>query len=485
SSHSSISHPILQAGHTDDSTYGNRFNHFFSFFFHVIFFLIKTDYRPKSWEKSPRINKGKKRKHLNSRSFSIFVRKEIIMGEKNQYYHWNLNYLKKKPSIKEFHQNSPLITELDIWESKPVSFKNLPEKLPNLKKIDFHNSIIHNFQDLTADMPKLKSFYFDKCHIRNFRGIPKNTVISIQRSTIDSFSGIKLPIPNSENDSMIGLDTSIIRSLSETSKTTLQAILYEIFTHNRIYYYKNKYYKFDPTQKRLIELKKIEYNPDKNAYYDLHANQNVYSIFDFDKMKLVKILQPQHPKISQFQTQILQPKQLMKKLEKISIENHITNYFKPIFLNIPPHAMELIEATLNPNPDPDIINDNIIREIITTEHEMEFEDLEDYCREYGVRYNPDIWFEEEHSMIFPPDFIIAENLDRLYEYYKKSPEQLAAEYIADSKSLPAEEIERLIHETDPTLRKLLENSLPHSDSIIKDIAAKFAFQTQNGLKILK
>ena len=88
-------------------------------------------------------------------------------------------------------------------------------------------------------------------------------------------------------------------------------------------------------------------------------------------------------------------------------------------------------------------------------------------------------------MIFPPDFIIAENLDRLYEYYKKTPEQIAQDYIDDPKSLPAEEIERLVHEVDPELRKMLENSLPPSDAVIKQIPAKFAFQTQNGLKILK
>ncbi len=58
-------------------------------------------------------------------------------------------------------------------------------------------------------------------------------------------------------------------------------------------------------------------------------------------------------------------------------------------------------------------------------------------------------------------------------------------YISDQTSLPPELIERLVHETDPNLRKMLENNLPPANPVLSEISTKFTFETKNGLKILK
>jgi len=79
---------------------------------------------------------------------------------------------------------------------------------------------------------------------------------------------------------------------------------------------------------------------------------------------------------------------------------------------------------------------------------------------------------------------ISEKLDKLYEYYRKTTLQLAQEYIADPKSLLVAQIERLIHEADYNIMKLLENNLSLNNFVLNKITEKFSFKTQKGL-ILK
>ena len=76
---------------------------------------------------------------------------------------------------------------------------------------------------------------------------------------------------------------------------------------------------------------------------------------------------------------------------------------------------------------------------------------------------------------------IPEKLDRLHEYYQKTTRELAQEYIVSPESLPSDQIERLIHEIDPNIRKLLENNLPFDNPVLIQISSKFNFKTQNGL----
>ena len=80
---------------------------------------------------------------------------------------------------------------------------------------------------------------------------------------------------------------------------------------------------------------------------------------------------------------------------------------------------------------------------------------------------------------------VQNNTMRLHEYYRKTTQQLAHEYISTPKNLPTDQIERLVYEIDPELRKMLENNLQPTDPLIKKISEKNTFKTQNGLKIFK
>ena len=68
--------------------------------------------------------------------------------------------------------------------------------------------------------------------------------------------------------------------------------------------------------------------------------------------------------------------------------------------------------------------------------------------------------------------------------FKKSPTELALQYRMDPKSLPKDQIERLIHEADHESLKILEddkysNLLP-DDPVIEQISLKFTIDIGKG-----
>ncbi len=72
---------------------------------------------------------------------------------------------------------------------------------------------------------------------------------------------------------------------------------------------------------------------------------------------------------------------------------------------------------------------------------------------------------------------IPNEIENLYEFYKKSPLQLAQQYTADPKSLTNDEKERLAWEAGLTERTILENAtnIPKNDSLIQKITRRLSF----------
>ncbi len=92
-----------------------------------------------------------------------------------------------------------------------------------------------------------------------------------------------------------------------------------------------------------------------------------------------------------------------------------------------------------------------------------------------------------YALSLEESLFIPEKIDCLLEFYKKSPTELALQYRTNPKSLPKDQIERLIHEADPDTLKILEDdehsNLSSNDPVVDKISRKFAVRTKNG-KIL-
>ena len=371
--------------------------------------------------------------------------------------------LTSNPIFEKLPRNLPNLRKISIWfykSSKNLSpskykkrwnlqsFKDLPEKLPALERLEFIKSNIINFENLTTEMPKLRNIYFGDCRIHNFQGFPSNIGISAQHTQINSFEGLDLPVPHGvyidENsntmikENHIYLTNCIIRSLGGVSRSTLQALLIAILSKD----YPEKKYNDN------VELEDPE----------------------FHKNRLHQIKLDLHP--------------TALKLIQESIDSEIERRYSPKFHKSWPR----IEGQSQPFPEElpvELRSQTCIR-------------IPDYfVNDWKLFHLSNMYnrYEEMELVAYKPDWIygfnlmerlfIPENLDRLHEYFKKTTRQLAQDYITSPESIPSAQIERLVHEINPQIRKILENNLPPSDSIIKRISNKFSFRTENGLIILK
>jgi len=73
--------------------------------------------------------------------------------------------------------------------------------------------------------------------------------------------------------------------------------------------------------------------------------------------------------------------------------------------------------------------------------------------------------------------------DEILEYYFKTPEQLALDYVSNPHSLTVDDQTRLIHEVEKREIKILENSLPVDDPILRKIIERESHKLSNGSKI--
>ena len=342
------------------------------------------------------------------------------------------------PALEKFPKTTfPNLKKIQFWKfgnyrpqhSKSIhyhlhSFKDLPEKIPKLERIDFNYSNISNFEELIADTPNLKTTNFYVCHIRSFHGFPKNINLTIEHSTINSFEGLDFSILPTAKESQIKLENCTIFSLGGVSRTTLQAILVAILSKD--------YEKYDKDDRLRLKL-----NLKKSSHPQIRCNLQLPPT----ALTLVN-------------------ESINQEIEHRYSPKHNENWpyiHDDRFLRIPPYYID--EWQLYEEDDNYLPRSEQIKSIFK--------------------------FQWIYGFNLMERLFIPENLDLLHEYYRKTTQQLAQDYIASPENMPPELIERLVHEVDPELRKMLENNLPPSDTVIEQISAKFAFRTENGLTILK
>ncbi|QEE15776.1 hypothetical protein DSAG12_01603 [Promethearchaeum syntrophicum] len=338
-------------------------------------------------------------------------------------------------SFKDLPEKLPNLESIEFHKSNIPKFDDLPKKLPNLKNIEFNNSNITNFENLTAEMPKLKWLSFSDCRIHNFLGFPSNIGLSAHHTQITSFEGLNLPVPHDvymdENsntlikENLINLTNCTIRSLGGVSRSTLQALLIAILSKD-----------YPPSNPKYPKKNKLDLHPTGFKLIQKSINHEIERRYS--------------PKYH-------------KSWPRIEGQS------QPFPEDLP---LELRSRTCIRIPD-FFVNDWKLFHSSSMYNRYEQMELHAQKNDWIYGFN------------LMDRLFIPEKLDRLYEYFKKTTQQLAQDYITAPESIPPEQIERLVHEINPKIRKILENNLPPSDSIIKRISTKFSFRTENGLTLLK
>lgn len=103
---------------------------------------------------------------------------------------------------------------------------------------------------------------------------------------------------------------------------------------------------------------------------------------------------------------------------------------------------------------------------------------ENKCPEF---YDKSHWV---YALNLEEKLFIPSKIDQLFKFYKKSPTHLALQYRKNPKLLPKDQIDRLIHESDHEILKILEDdkysNLRPDDSVISQISQKFTFHIKKG-----
>ena len=309
------------------------------------------------------------------------------------------------------------------------SFKGLPKIMPKLEEIWIYDSNIQNFESLTPNMPCLKNFSFLNCHIHNFKGIPKKPVrFGFSECKIDSFEGLHV----------------------------------------------NNLEMFDDPDSLYVND-----NPQPSIGFD--EKTEFYSLHGIDRTTLHSILIEYFSKFGNFfNTAKLTPKGLQ--LLNQCVNRRIYNRHCPL---------EYVRRHW-PFDDPNHIPDSELKDtgyidwyiVQLNERGYDYHSIQEWNEDKA----PDVMMENwVYGHDLEEELFIPEKIDRLLQFYEKSPTELALQYRFDPKSLPKDQIDRLIHEADHQTLQILEDdefsTLPKNDPVIARISKKFAVKTQNG-KIL-
>ncbi|MHA1719208.1 MAG: hypothetical protein ACTSWX_16240 [Promethearchaeota archaeon] len=82
------------------------------------------------------------------------------------------------------------------------------------------------------------------------------------------------------------------------------------------------------------------------------------------------------------------------------------------------------------------------------------------------------------------DFFYPEKFDELFKYFEKTPRELIAMYLENPDNLNKDMKERLVHEADIRIMRMLESSLDLSDPLLAKISEKFSKSNKDGFRIL-
>ncbi len=185
----------------------------------------------------------------------------------------------------------------------------------------------------------------------------------------------------------------------------------------------------------------------------------------------------------------------------IEYYTHFDNYYMP--LSLTPRGMKLLNDCLNhevycANNPLEFVRNFLLESSRLADLDLQLENHSvDYFINNGiVDYPPNQnwdenkvpeFYEKEnwiYALSLEEQLFVPSNIDRLREFYLKSPTELALQYRSNPKSLPKDQIERLIHEADHGTLKILEDdeysNLQPNDPVIVQISNKFSVNIKKG-----
>jgi hypothetical protein len=390
--------------------------------------------------------------------------------------------LKTLKGISQFLENleffiieNTLIEELDY----------LPDSLNSLRHFELINNQLRTFNNLYFSFPSLKHFCIIEHSLQSLSNMPQNLPnlynISITCQLLRNLEGFPANVPNLQF-----IDIGMTKD-QDGFKKYIELNLESIKGLPRII----------PRLKKITfvngNLRNLEYFPSNSPDLDhiVFEKSNIFSFVGFDSL-------PCTPDISLYSCFIFSfegisftksthfalwnstifglsylPKKIFKYL-LIKFYSGIGNFKNS--LRLTPKGQRLFK---------NCVNWEVYEQYVPREVNGSFSNwyhLRPAGFDNSIAEDPEEWifgYHLENSLFYEKE------IDTLYNFYKKTSLELAYQYRDNTESLSNDEIERLIHESDYRILRIMEPFLSPKDPVISKIISNKIFNLNNGLKIFK
>lgn len=348
---------------------------------------------------------------------------------------------------------SPECVIINLFDHPDIelgNFEGMIQNLPNLEVLFICNQKVPNLIGLPKNLPKLKNLTIVNTSLKTLKGIP-NALPSLERLRIDN-----VPL-----ESIKYMPKSIPRlktlDITRTSIETLEYFPVNAPVLQEIHLVRNKLISLKGIPSEIPFLKKLNVLYNKiTSLEHLPSKFNKRYLSDRDRQNL--ILNPNYIKLER-NIELFVWNNPIRTLSGIKFPDffkriiHYEDYYKNFQLC--PSAIRLIDDYHNKKIPQDTYKvDMGTGEIIT--HEL----IKD-----SAKY------------------------DTIVEFYRKTPMELAQQYIENPESLTNGEIERLSWEGGYQERQLLESNLSsdilHPNLVVEEISLRLSHELPSGLSILK
>ena len=378
-------------------------------------------------------------------NLELFIIENTLI-EELKYFPNSLNNLKdlrlinnRLKTLKYIHSSFPTLKHFCIIEHSLQSLLYMPQNLPSLYNISITCPLLRNLEGFSANVPYLQ--YIDIGMTKNQDGF-KNYI----ELNLESFKGLPQFIPRLKKITFV---YGNLRNF-EYFPVNSPDLDHIIFEKCRIF--------------SFVGFDSLSCTPDITLESSL--------IFSFEGISFTK---SNH--LALWNSTIFSLSYLPKKMFKyllIKFYSGIGNFKN--FLQIPPKGLKLFK---------NCVNWEIYEQYVPREVNRSFSNwyhLRPAGFDNSIAEDPEEWifgYHLENSLFH------LEKIEILYNYYKKTSLEIAYQYRDNTESLSNDEIERLIHESDYRILRIMEPFLSPKDPVISKIISKNTFNLNKGLKIFK
>lgn len=376
-------------------------------------------------------------------------------------------------------QNLPNLEIFEIWNLKLKSLKGMPQNLTHLKDLQITNINLKNLSGIPKNLPNLEALSIGRLKLKDLSEIPRNLLklekLSIGATISNNLTGMPQNLPTLKELSTGGESLESLKGIPNSFPKLEKLKIFKSSIQNLEYFPTNtpNLKEISLNHNKLISLKGLPSHIPVLKRLDISNNQ-LTSLEDlpyqFDDIQRQFGTKKRTPLIDYHNNPIRTFAGIKyHKIPENMYQFNFSSNFQlcPSFLNLIKKYLE-ITAEYSIRESKYLEQDEFDSGLITA-LSHDYDDVEMPTAEDFKRYRREI-----------PALKAT-----IIEYYRKTPMELAQQYVETPEALTKNELERLGWEGGYKERQLLESNFSPDNPILKEISNRITHQLSSGFSILK